>query len=457
MEQDKNAPAVMVVTTEATCEVGMVPTSFQAFLFYMEKIMGANAPRPTPGSANPQAKGSQQATAESPKAVGKPSGEGFKLPRPTMSVQQVVFSKIFAKPEENSYRGREDDPFSEVNLKGLIESIKMQGGINTPLLLQARPDGAYEVGDGHRRFYSLQRLVAEGVAGFSMEMTVPANILGVNTDLLTFVTASVSANVEREALPAEGRMDATLRLHKAGMPRQSIADLLHVSKSTVDRDITLAGDTEMMNHVRELRTITMSNASQLLATADKSKRRDEFMTFLNEWNRQAQAEITAEVTARASRDEPPLAEAQWYPRSRMTAEMVKHWRQALEKGLPLTMPGFKFMASLSKENGLPRVEINAVSKPVADLSAADVAKIVRRCLDLAHELEPVLAAKAADENDSSEADAAREVTSPGLERLRALGFSRFAGETEGDDQSEEPLDDDSDEESGSELEAASQS
>jgi ParB-like chromosome segregation protein Spo0J len=406
---------------------------------------------------------SPKAAAPKPQAAEqqKQSGEQFKLERPKMSVQQIPLSKIFAKPEDNSYRGREDDPYSKDALKGLMESIKMQGGINTPLLLQARPGDTYEVGDGHRRYFGLGYLVADGVAGFSADMLVPANVLGVDTDVLTFATASVSSNIEREPLPAEGRMDATLRLHKAGMPRQTIADLLHVSKSTVDRDITLAGDDVMMKHVRELRTITMSNASQLLATADKAKRRDEFMAFLNEWHRQAKAEINAEVAARASRDEPPLAEAQRHPRSRMTAEMVKHWRQALEKGLALTMPGFKFMASLSKENGLPRVEINAVSKPVADLSAADVAKIVRRCLDLAHELEPVLAAKAAEENDASEADVAGEATSPGLERLRELGFGQFAGETEDDDQPEETSDDDdADEELSdpdSDTEAAAQS
>jgi len=406
---------------------------------------------------------SPKAAAPKPQAAEqqKQSGEQFKLERPKMSVQQIPLSKIFAKPEDNSYRGREDDPYSKDALKGLMESIKMQGGINTPLLLQARPGDTYEVGDGHRRYFGLGYLVADGVAGFSADMLVPANVLGVDTDVLTFATASVSSNIEREPLPAEGRMDATLRLNKAGMPRQTIADLLHVSKSTVDRDITLAGDDVMMKHVRELRTITMSNASQLLATADKAKRRDEFMAFLNEWHRQAKAEINAEVAARASRDEPPLAEAQRHPRSRMTAEMVKHWRQALEKGLALTMPGFKFMASLSKENGLPRVEINAVSKPVADLSAADVAKIVRRCLDLAHELEPVLAAKAAEENDASEADVAGEATSPGLERLRELGFGQFAGETEDDDQPEETSDDDdADEELSdpdSDTEAAAQS
>jgi len=413
--------------------------------------MGANAPKPKPGTASSQAKGSQEAAAESPKAAGqqKPPAEGFKLPRPDMSVQQVVLSKIFAKPELNAFRGRENDPYSKEAVKNLLESIKMQGGINTPLLLQARPGDTFEVGDGHRRLTSLLLLIADGVAGFSADMLVPANVLGLDTDELTFVTASVSGNVEREPLPAEGRMDATLRLHKAGMPRQSIADLLHVSKSSVDRDITLAGDTEMMNHVRVLRTITMSNAALLLATAEKAKRRDEFMGFLNEWHRQAQAEINAEIAARASRDEPPLAEAQRYPRSRMTTEMVKHWRQALEKKLALTMPGFKFMASLNTDNGVPRVVIDPVVKPVADLSAADLAKIVRRCLDLAHVLEPVLAAKAAEENEASEADAAGEVTSPGLERLRELGFSQLVGED--DDQPEETSDaDDSDEVSDSE-------
>ncbi len=422
--------------------------------------MGANAPKPKPGTASSQAKGSQEAAAESPKAAGqqKPPAEGFKLPRPDMSVQHVPLSKIFAKPAENSYRGQEADPYSKDALKGLIESITMQGGIHTPFLLQARPDETYEVGDGHRRLYSLLQLIADGVAGFSADMLVPANILGIDTDELTFVTTSVSANVEREPLPAEGRMDAAMRLHRVGMPTQSIADLLHVSKVTVDRDLTLGKDEAAMRHVRELRTITMSNASKLLATANKAKRHDEFMAFLTEWGQQAQAAINAEVAARASRDEPPLAEAQRYPRSRMTNEMVNHWRQALEKKLPLTMPGFKFMASLNTENGVPRVVINSVVKPVADLSAADVAKIVRRCLDLAHELEPVLAAKATEENEASEADAAGEVTSPGLERLRALGFSQFAGETEDEDQPEETSDDeDSDEEPDSEPETTAQS
>ena len=200
--------------------------------------MGGNSSKPKPGSANSQAKGSQEAAAESPKAAGQKSGETFKLDRPNMSVQHVPLSKLFAKPEENSYRGREDDPYSKDALKGLMESIKMQGGINTPLLLQARPGGHLRSRRWPSSLLQPPAAVADGVAGFSADMLVPANVLGLDTDELTFVTASVSGNVEREPLPAEGRMDATLRLHKAGMPRQSIADLLHVSKSSVDRDIT---------------------------------------------------------------------------------------------------------------------------------------------------------------------------------------------------------------------------
>ena len=402
----------------------------------------ATTQNPSGATVSPNAATPKSQLAEQKKQTGEP----FKVERPSMSVQQVKLSSIFAKPEANSYRGREVDPYSGDALKGLMESIKMQGGINTPLLLQAQPNGTYEVGDGHRRLYSLLQLIADGVVGFSNEMTVPAQVLGIDTDELSFVTASVSANVEREPLPAEGRMDAAIRLNKAGMPRQAIADVLHVSKATVDRDITLARDAVMMKHVRELRTVTMSYAAQLLATADKAKRRDEFKAFLAEWGQQAQAEISAEIAARASRDKPPLAEALTYPRSRMTAEMVRHWRQALENGQPLTVPGFKFMASLSKENGLPRVEINAVSKPVADLSAADVAKIVRRCLDLAHELEPVLADKVTEENNVATEEAPGEQTSPGAARLRALGFGQFADEAEDDFLTEEtPNDDDADE------------
>ena len=72
----------------------------------------------------------------------------------------------------------------------------------------------------------------------------------------------------------------------------------------------------------------------------------------------------------------------------------------------------------------------------------------------------VLAAKATEENEASEADAAGEVSSPGLERLRELGFAQFAGETEDDesdnddgDSDDEPSD--SDEQAGPEADAQS--
>ena len=118
--------------------------------------MGANAPQPKPGSANAQAKGSPQAAAQPPQAAGqqKQSGEAFKLERPSMSVQQVVLCRR-SSPSPRTIRtaGVKRTRYSKDALKGLMDSIKMQGGINTPLLLQARPDGTYEVGDGHRRFY----------------------------------------------------------------------------------------------------------------------------------------------------------------------------------------------------------------------------------------------------------------------------------------------------------------
>ena len=174
----------------------------------------------------------------------------------------------------------------------------------------------------------------------------------------------------------------------------------------------------------------MSNAALLLATAEKAKRRDEFKAFLTDWGQQAQADINAEVAARASRDEPPLAEAQTHPRSRMTAEMVQPLAAGPGEEAPPDRAGLQASwQSLSRKAACPALRSTRCPSRSPTCSAADVAKIVRRCLDLAHELEPVLAAKAAEENDASDGGGCRmRETSPGLERLRELGFSQLAGE-----------------------------
>ena len=120
----KNAPA-----TISSGDGGSVRSAFrlislhQLHFTWRFAIMADNPKKPKGATGSPQAAAKPQPAGEQ-----KQSGEPFKLERPSMSVQQVMLSKIFAKPEDNSYRGREDDPYSKDALKGFMESIKMQGG-----------------------------------------------------------------------------------------------------------------------------------------------------------------------------------------------------------------------------------------------------------------------------------------------------------------------------------------
>ena len=120
--------------------------------------------------------------------------------------------------------------------------------------------------------------------------------------------------------------------------------------------------------------------------------------------------------------------------------MVRAWKEALLKKAPLSDPGFRFRAAVSTAGGPARVEVDALSKKVDDLSAADMAKILKRCLDLAADIEPLMIAKAeAEKAGTSEAEAKK--PSAGMQRLRKLGLDGLVGETdvpeEDSDESEE--------------------
>jgi hypothetical protein len=354
--------------------------------------------------------------------------EIFQLEPAKAQVQQVKWSQIIARPQEYAFRAEGDkDPFSKAALGSLKESIKRHGSVHTALLLKAYPDGTFLLGDGNRRYFSLGQLIEEKVQGFTAEMLLPANVLEHETSDLVMISTALSANIERQPLGFQGRLDATLKLHGLGMPKKSIAQLLNVSDSTVDRDLILANDAEMRGHIL-YHCITASNAATLLAAADKAGRTKEFKESLRKWLSEENERRHAEQKAREERDEPPLSGSKLWLQNAMTSEMVSAWRRALEKGTRLRDPGFKFRAYLREEGGHARIEIGSLSKPVSELSSGDVAKVVRRCLDLAAELEPVLLAKATAEKQGAKPEAKSEKPSPGLQRLRELGLASLVGE-----------------------------
>ena len=118
--------------------------------------------------------------------------------------------------------------------------------------------------------------------------------------------------------------------------------------------------------------------------------------MLYNWIMSTNEQITAEDKVRAERDEPPLSGPKSWLQNRMTPALVKAWKQALETGSSTVVPAFRFKALLRKDAGPARIEIDGLTMPVDKLSLHDVAKVYRRCHDLAASLEPVLAAKAAE-------------------------------------------------------------
>ena len=194
-----------------------------------------------------------------------------------MSVQYVKFSELQARPEDYAFRRSVDsDPFSEAELRSLMEAIKAVGGITVPLLVKIliSATGKLLVLDGHRRFFALLRLIEAGVAGFNRDMLIPVQVMDAQTPELTAIAAVLASNVERKSLTFEGYLDAVMKLNKLGMPVRAIAELLHLSDTTINRYLLLGGDEKMRTHISR-HHITATNAAMLVAVAAINGRQQE--------------------------------------------------------------------------------------------------------------------------------------------------------------------------------------
>lgn len=417
--------------------------------------MAATITRPKGATGSPQAGAKPPAEPASAKAPA----DVFKLEHPELTIQMVKFSDIIVQPQDYAFRGRSlNKSFSKAALHSLKERIKDVGTITDPLLVKDYAGGKKLMADGHRRYYSLKQLIEEGVEGFTADMLVPAHVLDAKTSKLVMIATALASNIERETLPYEGRLDATLSLHQLGMPIRAIADLLHVGETTVSRDLLLAKNDRMRTLVQQ-HVITASNAVTLLAVAERAGKQNLLADILRDWQVKTFDQLVAENKARIERDEKPLKGTKTWLQNRMTRELIDGWIQALESGTSSAIPTFRFRATVSKDAGPARIEIDGLSKSVADLAAADVAKVLRRCIDLAGELEPILLAKVAAEKQTATTKEEGGLT-PGLKRLKELGFSELVGgaeepDNEGVDDDDSGDGDDDDGDSDDEIDAQS--
>ena len=361
--------------------------------------------------------------------------EPFQLEHVETELQRIPLSSIVVRHEDFSFRDEDDLVISGDAIKSLGEDIKAHGGIHTPLQVQQLPDGRHLLLDGHRRFFALQTIVQERVEGFEPDMAVPAIVNAADASELAMVARAVSANVQREPLSAEGRLRAVIRLKRLGMPRTDSARAVEKSVSTIDRDIALGSDDEMMEHVG-LHHIPATTAAELIKLATEAQRLDEFKEEFNSWVGNVQQRLEEEEAARADADESSLSPVERWPQRYLSPEQVKAWKEALGNQTPFAAPSFKFKALLRDEKGRRRIEIDPLSEDVFDLSSEDLAKVMERCLDLAADIEPVLIEKVEAERRAAESPEFREGERPGRRRLRELGLNGVAAAAEESDQDE---------------------
>jgi len=221
----------------------------------------------------------------------------FRLEGVQRELRQIPLSSIDMRPDDYSFRAEDD--LTEGRLDNLVEDVKAQRGIHTPLLVRALPDGRFLLLDGHRRFTVLGILVRHQVEGFHINMSVPAVVITSECSELDMLAMLASSNIQRKSLDAEGRQRLAYRLHREGMPKDQIAKLLGVSASTVDRDITLGADPRMMEHVR-LNHIGATDAAKLVKLARDKDRYDEFMEVFESWVDRVQEHLEEEAERQAS-------------------------------------------------------------------------------------------------------------------------------------------------------------
>jgi ParB/RepB/Spo0J family partition protein len=340
-------------------------------------------------------------------------------------LDQIKLSSIVVRPEDYAFRDEDDLVASAESLKGLVDDIKAHGGVHTPVMVKKLPDGKYLLLDGHRRYFAMKALVEDEV--FTDDVLLPANIVISEASEMALVARAVSANIQREPLSQEGRLRAVIRLHRLQMPRSEIARLVGKSLATIDRDIALASDEEMLDHVRE-RHISPTDAANLIKLAKEKGMLDEFKEMFRSWVKEVQDRLEREDEARAARDESSLSPIQRWPKRYLSTEQVKAWMAALREDLPFDEPVFRFKALLRDEDGRRRIEIDAVSMDVHKMSSKDLAKVMRRCLDLADEIEPVLLEKVDAETLAAERKGPPKRKSSGRDRLLELGLEELAGE-----------------------------
>jgi ParB-like chromosome segregation protein Spo0J len=259
------------------------------------------------------------------------------------------------------------DKYKPENNPDLLESIRLHGLLDPPVVVK-RNDGNYDVIDGHRRVASLYTHAEKGAPGFSLDMPVQC-LEVVNASRVGLVIRSLAGNELGRKLDVKERLLAVKHASAAGATKKELAASLGVSERAVERDVKIANNQRVLQHVLG-DNLTPTAAAALVEVAATKGRLDEFLEYFDAWSQLAK-ELIDEEDRRAKQERGKgLKPSQMLVMSRLEPHLVRGWIEALAKGKPLTEePDLGFEATFDKRTAVATVKlkIDARSDPVEHL------------------------------------------------------------------------------------------
>lgn len=331
---------------------------------------------------------------------------------------KVRLHEITDDPER--YRHRDPEDLKEASLESLSQSVTQEGLQVLPEVARDE-DGRLVLIKGHRRIEVLRLLARKNTPGYTLDMEVEVlEVLDATPqDLLV---RSISDNEVRKSLDREHRIRAAKKMFDAGVQNSRAARALGVSLKTYERDLILAKNPWMLQHVID-GSIEATYAILLLEEADRRERLAEFKEDIDLWIADRKREVRDREKLYREQHGKDLPASERQVKRFMPAHHVRHWLTLLREKRRFDEDAqWNFPAGIDAKSGVLRI-----SSLTLDLGSApldQLAKVGSKLSQLAKQLAPHL--KKRQVLDTIQGELAPEDAPYDFEYLQSHGFGDTA-------------------------------
>ena len=287
---------------------------------------------------------------------------------------------------------RDSKYLAEQYLDDLIASLQKEG-MQVPVEF-VRLGGKIVLTKGHRRVAACVVLARKQAPRFRDDMELDA-IEVLETDPTELLVRSILDNAIRKSLDQVERIRAARNLFRAGVHEGRAAEALGVSVQSYKRDLLIAGDAWMFehvvaNHINPTAATIILKAMHEVASNDPQgfqRARDE----LDRWVAAKAAELERkDKILQAKRGKGKgLSEADKQVRRYLSNQLAEHWAGLIRQGASLDEDTeWTFQADLDLEK--EQLQIGSVRLDLAKDPVRKLAEVASKLSQLAKEIGPIL-------------------------------------------------------------------